>query len=154
MDDWVTGGCHCGAVRFRVALETREALDCNCSICRKKGILHYIVPPARFELLQGRDALSTYRFNTGVAQHHFCRHCGMHPFYRPRSHPDSIDVNLRCLDDDLLSTFEIRGFDGRRWEASVHTIRGPDALSARRAEDSHHDRRDVGHGEDEEKKSP
>ena len=29
------GGCHCGAVRFRVAVERYEALDCNCSMCRQ-----------------------------------------------------------------------------------------------------------------------
>jgi hypothetical protein len=60
-----TGGCHCGAVRYRVQLERLAAVDCNCSICQKKGFLHVIVPAARFTLLQGEDALSTYTFNTG-----------------------------------------------------------------------------------------
>ena len=82
------GGCHCGAVRFRVAVsEGQELIDCNCSICRKKGILHLIVPEASFTLLRGEDALTIYAFNTGAANHMFCKICGIHAFYRPRSHP-------------------------------------------------------------------
>lgn len=117
------GGCHCGAVRFRVAVERYEALDCNCSMCTRKGNLHLIVPRERFAILQGEDSLTTYRFNTGVAQHLFCKVCGIHPFYIPRSHPDCIDVNLRCLDGEVLSQFQITPFDGRNWEDSVDSIR-------------------------------
>lgn len=115
------GGCHCGSVRFRVLAspEQDEVADCNCSMCRKKGVLHLIVPPDRFTLLSGEDLLTTYTFNTGVAQHWFCRICGIHAFYRPRSHPDMIDVNLRCLDDDVLSEFRIVPFDGLNWEANI-----------------------------------
>ena len=69
-----TGSCHCGAVRFEVeAPDEIEAEDCNCSICRKSGYLHLIVPRSRFRLLSGEDALTTYTFNTGVARHTFCR---------------------------------------------------------------------------------
>ncbi len=121
--DVYEGGCHCGAVRFRVAVERYEASECNCSICRKKGFLHLIVPPEHFTLLQGAESLTTYRFNTGVARHTFCRACGMHPFYTPRSHPDHVDVNLRCLDDDVVPRFRIEPFDGVHWEASVERIR-------------------------------
>ena len=117
------GGCHCGAVRFRVVAREHRALDCNCSICRKKGFLHLIVPRSDFELRTGEDALSEYRFGTGVARHRFCRICGIHPFYSPRSHPDGVDVNVRCLDGDALGRFEVVPFDGERWEESVDTIR-------------------------------
>ena len=55
------GGCHCGAVRFRVAVDKHEASDCNCSICQKKGFLHLIVPPERFTLLSGEDVLTPIR---------------------------------------------------------------------------------------------
>lgn len=117
------GGCHCGAVRFRVVVREHRALECNCSICAKKGYLHLVVPPEDFALERGAEALSTYRFGTGVARHTFCRTCGIHPFYTPRSHPDQVDVNVRCLDDDALERFEIVPFDGRRWEENVDSIR-------------------------------
>jgi hypothetical protein len=117
------GGCHCGAVRFRVLVDRHIAKDCNCSICRKKGFLHLIVPPEHFTLLSGSEVLNTSTFNTGIAKHKFCRICGIHPLYHPRSHPDSIDVNIRCLDGDVLSQFEIRFFDGVNWEENVHKIK-------------------------------
>ncbi len=120
------GGCHCGAVRFEVDLElggAREALDCNCSICTKKGFLHLIVDQAAFRLLTGHEVLTTYTFQTHVAQHHFCGTCGMHAFYVPRSHPDGVDVNVRCLDGVELSGWEVRPFDGRNWEDNVAGIR-------------------------------
>jgi len=124
VSEWWSGGCHCGAVRFEVELAERRALDCNCSMCRKKGILHYIVPPERFRLLRGEDALSVYSFGTHVARHRFCRVCGIHPFYTPRSHPDQVDVNLRCLDEDLPDDFVVEPFDGRHWEDNVASIGG------------------------------
>jgi hypothetical protein len=117
------GGCHCGRVRFRVRVERLEAIDCNCSICTKKGFLHLIVAQDAFELLAGADSLALYTFNTGVAQHRFCATCGIHPFYTPRSHPDSIDVNVRCLDGGALDAFAITRFDGQNWEENVDAIR-------------------------------
>jgi len=117
------GGCHCGRVRFRVRTSTLVALDCNCSICTKKGFLHLIVTKDAFELLAGAEELATYTWGTGVAKHTFCRVCGMHPFYTPRSHPDGVDVNVRCLDGDAASQFTVEPFDGREWEANVDKIR-------------------------------
>ncbi len=117
------GGCHCGAVRFQVIIDRPSVLDCNCSICRKKGFLHSIIPESNFTLLQGQDVLTVYTFNTGIAQHTFCSICGIHSFYRPRSHPDMIDVNIRCLDDVGMDEFEIEPFDGVNWEDNVKRIR-------------------------------
>ncbi len=113
------GGCHCGAVRFRITTDLRRVSYCNCSICQKKGILHHLVPPDRFELLSGADALTTYRFNTGAAKHTFCRHCGIHAFYVPRSDPDMIDINVRCLDQVDLAALTLDYFDGRNWEQAI-----------------------------------
>lgn len=121
--EWLAGACHCGAVEFRVRPRTRTAYDCNCSICTKKGYLHVIVAAEDFELLAGHEALQTYTFNTGVAKHHFCRHCGVQPFYVPRSHPEGFSTNLRCLDREVMATFAIAPFDGANWEASIDGIR-------------------------------
>jgi hypothetical protein len=120
---WYEGGCHCGQVRFRVNGDLAATVLCNCSMCTKKGYLHLIVPLDRFELLHGGDALTTYRFNTGVAQHHFCRRCGVHPFYVPRSDPDKMDVNVRCLDGVDPAAIQPIPFDGRRWETAIETRR-------------------------------
>ncbi len=93
------GGCHCGAVRFRVGFaDPPQLLDCDCSICAKTGYLHLIVAADDFTLLAGGGALAEYRFGTGTARHLFCRHCGIKSFYVPRSHPDGYSVNWRALD--------------------------------------------------------
>jgi hypothetical protein len=113
------GGCHCGRVRFKVTADLDSVTVCNCSICTKKGILHLIVPPERFELLSGKDDLTTYTFNTGVAKHTFCKTCGIHPFYVPRSDPDKIDVNARCIDDIDLAVLPLKYFDGQHWEQAM-----------------------------------
>ncbi len=117
------GGCHCGAVRFEVEVTEYQAIICNCSICEKKGFIHLIVPEKKFTLIKGLEDLNTYQFNTKIAKHLFCSHCGIHSFYRPRSHPDSFDVNVRCLDSNVLSKFTIKYFDGRHWEENIDQIR-------------------------------
>ena len=116
------GSCHCQAVTFEVdAPQNIEAVYCNCSICSKSGFLHLIVPASRFRLLSGRESLSTYSFNTGVAKHTFCKVCGVKPFYTPRSNPDGVDVNVHCLDSRPASV-KISEFDGQNWEQNAQTL--------------------------------
>ena len=112
-----TGGCHCGRVRFEViAPANLEVADCNCSICKKFGYLHLIVPADRFKLVSGREALSSYSFNTHTAKHFFCTTCGVKSFYIPRSHPEGVSVNVRCIDSDTVESMSVQPFDGRDWE--------------------------------------
>lgn len=117
------GGCHCGRVRFEVDAPAKPVVqECNCSICAKTGFLHLIVPHSRFRLVSGKDALTTYRFNTGVAKHHFCNHCGIKSWYVPRSHPDGVSVNARCLDSGTIEELVVETFDGRNWERNVSQL--------------------------------
>ncbi|OGI61475.1 MAG: aldehyde-activating protein [Candidatus Muproteobacteria bacterium RBG_16_60_9] len=123
------GSCHCGAIRFDVeAPEHIEASECNCSMCSRVGFLHLIVPKSKLTLLQGREHITTYTFNTGVAKHTFCKICGIKPFYVPRSNPDGYSVNVRCLDPPPAN-LTIKPFDGKNWEqhadALAHLSRPP-----------------------------
>lgn len=116
----IAGGCHCGAVRFTAEVPAAvEVLDCNCSICAKTGFRHLIVPHSDFELLSGRDALVSYRFGTGAANHLFCGTCGVKSFYQPRSHPEAWSVSLNALGDISGLAITVTAFDGRNWEASA-----------------------------------
>src|SRR6202040_1258095 len=121
MQTTMEGGCHCGRVRFRVTASLDRITQCNCSICAKKGFLHLIVSPQQFQLLSGKDDLTTYKFNTGTAKHTFCKYCGIHPFYVPRSDPDKIDINVRCLDGIDVAAISPKLFDGRNWEAAMQS---------------------------------
>jgi len=117
------GGCHCGRVRFIVrAAPDLEVYECNCSICHKVGFLHLTVARDQLDLLSGADVLTTYRFNTGVAEHTFCSVCGIKPFYVPRSHPDGYSVNARCLDPRTIASQVVLPFDGANWEANVSAL--------------------------------
>jgi hypothetical protein len=111
------GGCHCARVTFEVdAGDVLEVASCNCSICRMTAYLHLIVPKHRFRLTSGRADLASYRFNSGTAEHLFCRVCGIKSFYVPRSHPDGFSVNARCLDPATIRAMNVRPFDGAHWE--------------------------------------
>jgi len=87
------------------------------------GYLHLIVPAERFRLISGRDALTTYAFNTRVAQHYFCAVCGIKSFYVPRSHPDGISENVRCIDAGTIESLTVTPFDGREWERARSALR-------------------------------
>lgn len=118
------GGCHCGAVRFQAELEPgMEARTCTCSMCAKVGFVHLIAPASRFRLLHGAGALTRYAFNTGVAEHLFCKHCGVKSFYRPRSKPEGWSINLRCLDDAEALAPRMGVFDGANWEAHAAELK-------------------------------
>jgi len=120
---WRAGGCHCGAIRFEVALPDEvEAQSCNCSVCSMTGFIHVIVPESRFRLTKGAERLTTYSFNTHTARHLFCATCGVKSFYRPRSNPDGWSINARCLDDPKAVRIEISDFDGRNWELHADSL--------------------------------
>lgn len=95
----LNGSCHCGAVRFTARLPRglASARRCDCSLCRMRGAVAVTSTPADFRIDAGAEFLSTYRFNTGVAEHHFCSQCGIYTHHKRRSNPDEIGVNAACL---------------------------------------------------------
>ena len=117
-----SGGCHCGAVRFVATLPDPPvaALECNCSICTMTGFIHIIVPHADFHLVEGADALTSYRFGSAAAEHLFCARCGIKSFYQPRSHPEAWSVNAYCLDEPVALAIE--QFDGRNWDKAKDAL--------------------------------
>lgn len=123
----IKGACHCQKVRFEIqTMATIDVYECNCSICQRSGYLHLEVPKSRFKLISGEDNLTTYRFNTGVAQHIFCKTCGIKSFYVPRSFPEGYSVNVNCLDKDNFDEINVIPFDGQNWErAKRETHKAP-----------------------------
>jgi hypothetical protein len=120
------GGCHCQRVRFEVQAPAElELYECNCSICAMSGYLHLIVKADAFRLLSGAEVLTSYRFNTGAANHLFCSVCGVKSYYVPRSHPDGISVNARCLDASTIAGQSVRPFDGQHWESAQQKVFAP-----------------------------
>lgn len=117
------GGCHCGTVTFEFDAGADVVLyRCNCSICRLQDPLHLIIPAGRFRLLSGGDTISTYTFNTGVAKHHFCSRCGIKSFYIPRTNPDGVSIDFRCVDSSTFGRIDIDDFDGENWDDHGHEL--------------------------------
>ena len=109
------GGCHCGAVRYRVEIDlSKPVIQCNCSICSRTGTLLSFVPARSFVLEKGEDALTDYQFGKKHIHHLFCRICGVRSFARGQV-PDvpMAAINTRCLDDGDAATLNVRHFDGR-----------------------------------------
>lgn len=116
----ISGGCHCGNVRFKAFVEPNpEVWDCNCSICSKFAFLHLFVPHEDFTLLSVPGAQTSYRFGRKEAEHLFCKTCGVKSYYQPRSHPEAWSVNLHCLDNSDAVRASIIPFDGKNWEISA-----------------------------------
>jgi hypothetical protein len=113
----LNGSCHCGSVKFTATLTEgfASARRCTCSICRMRGAVAVTSIPDQFRVTQGEDKLATYRFNTGVAEHHFCTVCGIYTHHRRRSDPNQLGVNGACLEGVSPFDFrEVKVHDGTR----------------------------------------
>ncbi len=109
------GSCHCGQVRFTVeADQPAEAFSCNCSICRRKGLLLAFFPAEAVRIERGEEHLRSYRFNTGKIEHRFCETCGTQTF-AAGAKPDGTAmqaINLRCVPALDLDGLQIRPVNG------------------------------------------
>lgn len=86
------------------------------------GFLTLFVLKNNFRLLKDDDAITTYTFNSGVAQHFFCKHCGVKSYYFPRSHPDGLTVKVNCIKLESIERIEETAFDGQNWEQKVSEL--------------------------------
>ena len=109
------GSCHCGQIAFEAEGELEQVIACNCSICSKRGSLHWFVPREKFRLLTPEEDMSTYTFNKHIIKHHNCPKCGCSPYSEgiAPSGNYTMAINARCLDDVDLSPVKVTQFDGR-----------------------------------------
>lgn len=108
------GSCHCGRIAFEVEGEIGEVIDCNCSLCRRRGALLAAFPRAAITLTTPASDLGEYRFNRQAVAHHFCPQCGIAPFSEGRGADGTAMamVNVRCLPDVDLATLKVTQYDG------------------------------------------
>ncbi len=131
--------CHCGKVRFEAEMpEKLQPSRCNCSICAKKGVAMVYVPLEALKVTAGEDVLSCYRFNTKVAKHYFCSHCGIQCFHQPRSDPSKYAISAACIEGVAVyedfpemmvndGVHHIKDNDGvQRWAGRLRFEKNPD----------------------------
>ena len=106
------GSCHCGEIKFSIFFEGEELTTCDCSLCVKKNALMLRVHESQLELIAGESMLAEYKWNMKIAQHYFCKQCGIYTFHRKRSQPDHFGINVYCLADFDLTKFPVRMTDG------------------------------------------
>ena len=109
------GSCHCGKIAIEVEGELNQAMQCNCSICSRKGYLLWMVPRDKMRLLTPQGDMASYTFNTHRIQHYFCPTCGCTPFCEgtgPNGQA-SAAINVRCLEGVDPATLTIVAYDGR-----------------------------------------
>ena len=105
----IRGSCHCGKIAYALDEAPTEAMECNCTICRRKGYLLAFSTPQKFTLETSRDDITVYTFNHHVIRHQFCKTCGCAPFGEGTG-PDGkpmVAINLRCADDVDLGSLKI-----------------------------------------------
>ena len=125
-----SGGCHCGAVRYQVTIDTRQGSRCNCSICNKVSQLGGIVVPDAFQLLSGAESVSKYAWGSKVGQRAFCKQCGIHCFgegHLAELGGDFVSINYNTLDDVDPSEVKVVYWDGRHdnWQAGTRATPWP-----------------------------
>ena len=110
-----SGGCHCGQVRYDVSADLSTVVDCNCSICQKRGALWTFVTEDKFALRAGGEDLVDYQFGKKSIHHVFCPQCGVGSFSRGKAPngQEMIAVNVRCLEDVDIAALTLKPFNGR-----------------------------------------
>ena len=122
MDKKFLGSCHCKAIRFEFYCEKEvNLIKCNCSICSHTNYIHLIIPHENFNLLSGKKKLISYQFNTYLANHYFCRTCGIKSFYQPRSHINSYSINYNSVVKPP-KIIKIISFNGREYQGNLEKI--------------------------------
>lgn len=109
------GSCHCGKIAFEVEGTLEQVMECNCSLCSRRGYLLWFVPREQFQLSTPESDLSTYRFNRMHIAHHFCATCGCAP-YGEATDPKGkamAAVNVRCLEDVPLDGLKVVKVEGK-----------------------------------------
>lgn len=112
------GSCQCGAVRYEADADIQEVVVCNCSRCRRLGLMLAFVPPEDFRLLSGADAVKNYQFNKHVIDHLFCSTCGVQTYARgrvPKTGAEMIALNVRCFEGVDPDSFPVKKVDGARF---------------------------------------
>ena len=111
------GSCHCGKIAFDLEGDIKEVINCNCSLCRRRGSLLWFAPRDALVLTTPESDLATYTFNKHHIQHHFCTTCGISPFGEadhPKSGTRMVAVNVRCLPHVDLKALSVNEYDGAK----------------------------------------
>ena len=106
--------CHCGAITIALPRRPRTLTDCNCSLCRRYGVLWAYYKASDVRVRAARGAQSSYRWAARTTRFVRCRHCGCVTHWEEvkKSGPARMGVNARNLDPQVLQGIRVRHLDG------------------------------------------
>jgi hypothetical protein len=110
----IEGTCHCGAVRWSFEGTPESATACNCTVCRRYGVLWAY--DYEDERIRVTGPTRVYAWGSRTLGFHFCADCGCVAYWRasaPRADGRRrIAVNLRLADPQAVGAIVVDHFDG------------------------------------------
>jgi hypothetical protein len=112
----IEASCHCGAVRLKIARAPDEVTDCNCTLCRRYGVLWAYYSPKDVQAMT--DATDVYMWAQRQTEFHRCKHCGcLTHWVAADKTRDRMGVNARLMAPEVLARARVRHLDGAdSWE--------------------------------------
>jgi hypothetical protein len=113
MSACVSASCHCGSVRLEVDAPPEEVTQCNCSLCRRYGLLWAYYPPRQVRMSPPDPPTEVYTWNGGTIEFHRCGKCGCVSHWAAVDRKKNrMDVNARLMDPEVLAGARVRHRDG------------------------------------------
>jgi hypothetical protein len=115
----VYASCQCGAVELEIAVPPQEVTDCNCSICRRYGVLWAYYSPTQVRFAKD-GATDFYMWDDKAIRFHRCRDCGCVTHWAAVDPAvDRMGVNARLMDPEAVGGARVRRLDGAVTERYV-----------------------------------
>ena len=122
----LTGGCHCGAVRYEVTGTPQHVALCHCSDCRKSAgapmVAWAAFAEAEFAVTKGTARTHN---SSGKSMRSFCPDCGTGLYFRNAEFlPGIVDIQAATLDDPdaLKPSGHIQVAERIGWMATAHSL--------------------------------
>ncbi len=110
----LTASCHCGAVKVQVPRKPRRLTNCNCSICRRYGVLWAYYKDADVQLSASPGATDDYIWGDKSLKFIRCRQCGCVMQWKSLvvDERSNTGVNARNFEPSAVGPVRIRLLDG------------------------------------------
>jgi hypothetical protein len=109
----IDASCHCGAVHLAIDAPPQALTDCNCSICRRYGVLWTYYSPKQVKIVAAPGATDVYLWGERSIEFHRCKNCGCITHWAPVDATcDRMGVNARLMEPAILRPLRIRKLDG------------------------------------------
>ena len=116
----IQASCHCGAVRLEIAVPPAEVTECNCSICRRYGVLWAYYVPSQVRLAPADAATDVYMWDDRSIAFHRCRTCGCVSHWAAIDPGrDRMGVNARLMAPEVVAQARVKHLDGAHTEQYI-----------------------------------